>query len=82
MGDCYGYPPLSAKLPTITCLLPALLIIGTYPLFGKLMLEDGLARPLPTAQVSFKSYVPSMKIYFSHTTVWDPFEPLINSCCF
>ena len=41
-----------------------------------MFLEDGLPGPWPTGQVSFKSYLPSKKIYVSQTTGQDFFQAL------
>ena len=40
------------------------------------LLEDDLAGPFSIGQVSFKSYLPSKKIYLSQTTGWDFFLAL------
>ena len=91
VGGCDGYP-FSYKIAhnhlLIACVahnwhLPSIWILP----IGKLMLEDGLTRPLPIAQLTFKSYLPSMKIYLPHTpyyhmgSFWG-LDTLINLCCF
>ena len=40
------------------------------------LLDDDLPGPLPIGQVSFKSYLPSKKIYLSLTTIMDFFQAL------
>ena len=54
MGDCHGNPPppFIRILPTFTCLLLALLSIGTYPPFSLLLIDKLMnSKELKVAQV-------------------------------
>ena len=42
-----------------------------------ILLEDDFPEPLPIGQVSFKSFLPSKKIYLSQTTRQDFFQVLL-----